>query len=153
MVLASEAPTHLAAGLVHAHAVQTGVGPREVHELEDAEPLPLRVRLGGPERVDAIGGDRQDLAGLDPKPPILWIRGSVDQIVSDASMFDLANLGKLGAVPGWPGEDECPPQPMVTQTRAVLDAYAAAGGSYREVVFEGAGHGPHVEREDYSRGG
>jgi pimeloyl-ACP methyl ester carboxylesterase len=35
---------------------------------------------------------------------------------------------------------------MVTQTRAVLDRYAAAGGSYREVVLPGVGHSPHVER-------
>lgn len=86
-----------------------------------------------------------DLAGLAHKPPIAWVRGAVDQIVSDASMFDLANLGRLGAVPGWPGDDDCPPQPMVTQTRAVLDAYAAAGGSYRETVLDGVGHSPHVE--------
>jgi pimeloyl-ACP methyl ester carboxylesterase len=49
-------------------------------------------------------------------------------------------------VPGWPGAEEFPPQPMVTQTRAVLDRYAAAGGAYREVVLPGVGHSPHVER-------
>ena len=52
----------------------------------------------------------------------------------------------LGAVPGWPGEDHFPPQPMVTQTRSVLDRYAATGGAYREVVFPDVGHSPHVER-------
>lgn len=81
-----------------------------------------------------------------PKPPVTWVRGEADAIVSDASLFDLANLGKLGAVPGWPGEDACPPQPMVSQTRAVLDRYAAAGGDYREVAYPGVGHSPHVER-------
>jgi pimeloyl-ACP methyl ester carboxylesterase len=35
---------------------------------------------------------------------------------------------------------------MISQTRAVLDRYAAAGGSYEEVVFEGAGHVPFIER-------
>jgi pimeloyl-ACP methyl ester carboxylesterase len=35
---------------------------------------------------------------------------------------------------------------MVTQTRAVLDRYAASGGAYREVVLPGVGHSPHVER-------
>jgi pimeloyl-ACP methyl ester carboxylesterase len=34
---------------------------------------------------------------------------------------------------------------MIAQTRAVFDAYAANGGSYSEVVFEGAGHSPHLE--------
>jgi pimeloyl-ACP methyl ester carboxylesterase len=90
-----------------------------------------------------------DLSGvvdLEDKPPVLWIRGDADAIVSDTSSFDLAYLGLLGAVPGWPGEAECPPQPMVTQTRAVLDRYAATGGAYREVLLPGVGHAPHVER-------
>jgi pimeloyl-ACP methyl ester carboxylesterase len=87
-----------------------------------------------------------DLHTIDPKPPIAWIRGADDQIVSDASMFDLAHLGALGAVPGWPGAQTHPPQPMVGQTRAVLDAYAAAGGTYREVVIADCGHSPHVEK-------
>jgi len=86
------------------------------------------------------------LVELEVKPPVLWIRGSADAIVSDESYFDLNMLGKAGVIPGWPGDDVAPPQPMVTQTRAVLDAYAAAGGSYREVVFEGVGHSPHLER-------
>ena len=86
------------------------------------------------------------LVGLDPKPPITWVRGDRDVIVSDTSLFDLAYLGKLGAVPGWPGDDACPPQPMVSQTRAVLDRYTAAGGRYTEVVYENCGHSPHIER-------
>lgn len=87
-----------------------------------------------------------DLHTLPRKPPILWIRGADDQIVSDTSMFDLAYLGSVGAVPDWPGERTHPPQPMVSQTRAVLDRYAQAGGRYEEVVFADVGHSPHVER-------
>ena len=87
-----------------------------------------------------------DLHEIDPKPPIRWIRGDADQIVSDASMFDLANLGALGALPGWPGAETHPPQPMLAQTRAVLDRYAAAGGTYDEVVVAGTGHSPHIEK-------
>ncbi len=82
-----------------------------------------------------------DLVALDPKPPVTWVHGTADQVVSDRSMFDLATLGELGAVPGWPGADVLPPQPMVTQMRAVLARYAAAGGSVREVALEGVGHG------------
>jgi pimeloyl-ACP methyl ester carboxylesterase len=85
------------------------------------------------------------LVDIDPKPPVTWVRGDSDMIVSDTSLFDLAQLGKLGVVPGWPGEDACPPQPMVAQTRAVLGRYAAAGGRYREVVLPGCGHSPHIE--------
>lgn len=85
------------------------------------------------------------IVDLETKPPILWIRGDADAIVSDASYFDINFLGQVGAIPGWPGEDAAPAQQMIAQTRAVFDAYAANGGSYREVVFEGAGHSPHLE--------
>ncbi|WP_030809363.1 alpha/beta fold hydrolase [Streptomyces sp. NRRL F-2799] len=82
---------------------------------------------------------------IDPKPPVLWIRGEDDVIISDTSLFDLAHLGSIGAVPGWDGTA---PQPMVAQTRQVLDRYAAAGGAVREVVVSGAGHAVHLERPE-----
>lgn len=87
-----------------------------------------------------------DLVACSPKPPIVWVHGNADAIVGDASLLDLAQLGKLGAIPGWPGEDACPPQPMKAQTRAVLRRYAEAGGSFREVELDGCGHSPHIER-------
>ncbi|MBB3676403.1 alpha/beta hydrolase [Modestobacter versicolor] len=90
--------------------------------------------------------DVSGIVDLPVKPPVLWVRGDADQIVSDTSAFDLAFLGSVGAVPGWPGEAVFPPQPMVTQTRAVLDRYAASGGRYREALLPGVGHSPHVER-------
>ena len=92
--------------------------------------------------------DASVLADIDPKPPILWIRGDSDLIVSDYAMFDLAALGAMGAVPGWPGEEECPPQPMLVQTRAVLDKYTANGGSYQEEVIADAGHSPYLEQPE-----
>ncbi|MBB5786855.1 alpha/beta fold hydrolase [Jiangella mangrovi] len=88
------------------------------------------------------------LDAIDPKPPIRWIRGSDDVIVSDTSLFDLAYLGSLGVVPGWPGADVAPPQPMLAQTRAVLEKYRAAGGVTGETVIDDAGHSPHVEKPD-----
>jgi pimeloyl-ACP methyl ester carboxylesterase len=90
--------------------------------------------------------DVSGIVDLPEKPPLLWIRGDADQIVSDGSVFDLAFLGSVGAVPGWPGDEVFPAQPMVTQTRSVLDRYAATGGAYREVVLPDVGHSPHVER-------
>lgn len=100
---------------------------------------------------NAISPKYCDLTGLldiDPKPRIHWIRGGQDQIVSDQSFFDAGTLGKLGQLPDWPGEDEFPPQPMVTQTRDVFDSYDAAGGDVEETVFDALGHGPHLERPE-----
>jgi pimeloyl-ACP methyl ester carboxylesterase len=87
------------------------------------------------------------ITGLDSKPPILWVHGADDVIVSDTSLFDLNFLGQLGAVPGWPGAEIAPPQPMVTQTRAVLDAY----GNYEEIVYENCGHSAHLEHPEEFR--
>lgn len=91
-------------------------------------------------------GTVERLVELSTKPPVLWVRGDSDQIVADESLFDFGTLGKLGAVPGWPGEDAFPPQPMVAQTRHALEQYAANGGAYRELVLEGAGHTPYLEK-------
>lgn len=51
-------------------------------------------------------------------------------------------------MPGWPGADAYPPQPMVGQMRAVLDRYRAAGGRYEERVLADCGHSPHLELPD-----
>ncbi len=88
------------------------------------------------------------LIATRPKPPILWIRGSDDMIVSDNSMFDFGALGKMEFVPGWPGDELYPPQPMVSQTRAVLEQYAATGGRFEEHVIQDTAHGPHIEKPD-----
>jgi len=80
------------------------------------------------------------------KVPVLWVRGSHDLVVSDTAASDPGFLGRMGLIPGWPGEDAFPPQPMVGQTRAVLEKYAAVGGSYQEVVIQDAGHVPFIEK-------
>lgn len=90
--------------------------------------------------------DVSGIVDLAAKPPILWIHGTLDAIVSDASFYDFNHLGKLGIVPGWPGDEVAPPQEMVSQTRDVLDRYAAAGGEVTEVSLEDTGHSPHLER-------
>lgn len=88
------------------------------------------------------------ITAIKPKPPILWFRGAKDVIVSDTCMLDIGYLGKLGFVPGWPGDEAYPAHPMVAQTRYILEKYKDNGGSYEEYVFEDAGHGPHVEKTE-----
>lgn len=93
-----------------------------------------------------LANDVDELLSVTPKPPILWVRGDSDSIVSDNSMFDLGTLGKLGFVPGWPGEEVYPPQPMVTQTHSVFEKYTAAGGSFEAHIIKDAAHAPHIEK-------
>ena len=95
-----------------------------------------------------VGDSVERFIAAQPKPPILWVRGDSDMIVSDNSFFDLGTLGKLGYVPGWPGEEVYPPQPMVSQTRHVLDSYRQNGGAYEEVVIADTGHTPYIEKPE-----
>jgi pimeloyl-ACP methyl ester carboxylesterase len=85
------------------------------------------------------------LVDRDPKPPVLWTHGTADIVVADGSPWEMGTLGSLGAVPGWPGPDAFPPQPMVTQIRTVLERYGAAGGRVETELFEGSGHFPPID--------
>jgi pimeloyl-ACP methyl ester carboxylesterase len=93
-------------------------------------------------------GDIGRLYRIEPKVPILWIRGSHDIAVSDAAASCPGALGAKGLIPNWPGPDIFPPQPMIGQTRAVLERYAAAGGWFRELVIEDTGHVPFLEKPE-----
>ncbi|MEF3404296.1 alpha/beta hydrolase [Agromyces sp. CCNWLW203] len=97
--------------------------------------------------------DTSGIVELAAKPPVLWIHGAQDAIVGDASFFDLNQLGAAGIIPGWPGADAAPPQPMIAQTRAVLARYSAAGGRVTELEFENCGHSPHLEHPETFRDG
>ncbi len=92
--------------------------------------------------------DASSIVDVEPKPSILWVRGADDLVVSNNAMWDIAALGAMGAVPGWPGPEDCPPQPMLDQIEAVLEAYEAQGGSYREEVIADAGHSPFIEKPE-----
>jgi pimeloyl-ACP methyl ester carboxylesterase len=118
----------------------------------DAEPSPhwpgaAPGRFGPVNAISArYAGDLADrFVAAQPKPPVLWVRGDADAIVADRSLFDIGTLGAMGLIPGWPGDDAFPPQPMVGQVRGVLDRYAAAGGERREVVLADVGHTPFIE--------
>lgn len=79
------------------------------------------------------------------KPPILWVRGDSDVIVSDNSVLDLANYHDQQAESGKGGARKPQLQPMLGQTRDVLARYAENGGTAEEVVIDGAGHSPFLE--------
>lgn len=91
-----------------------------------------------------------EFAQVATQVPVLWVRGDSDAIVSDQSMVDFGQLGKIGAVPGWPGDD-FPPQPMIAQLRAVLERASSNGGNVTEEVLANCGHSPHLEYPDKFR--
>jgi pimeloyl-ACP methyl ester carboxylesterase len=88
------------------------------------------------------------IVDLSPKPPVPWTHGTADIVISDGSAWEMGTLGKMGFVPGWPGEEVFAPQPMVTQIRDVLTAYQERGGRVRMESFEGSGHGPLFDAAD-----
>ncbi len=65
--------------------------------------------------------------------------------MADGSAWEMGTLGRAGLVPGWPGEDAYPPQPIVAQIRAVLTRYRDAGGRVEMEMFEDSGHAPFVD--------
>lgn len=92
--------------------------------------------------------DIRRLYKLEQKPPVLWVRGSHDLAVSNTAASDPGTLGAMGLLPGWPGAEAYPAQPMLDQTRAVLDTYAEADGVYTEHVIADTAHAPYVENLD-----
>ena len=99
--------------------------------------------------VNAISRHHFDVSGIvdvHPKPPVLWLRGADDVIVSDRGALEIANQGALGNIADWPGMASCPPQPMLRQTRAVLSAYQQRGGTVIEHVMADCGHTPFLEK-------
>ncbi|MCA9981273.1 MAG: alpha/beta hydrolase [Anaerolineales bacterium] len=90
-------------------------------------------------------GDVSQLWQIEPKPPVLWVWGEKDGAVSNTAVSDIANLGQLGYIHGYPGTEAYPPQPMIDQIRAVLHQYTAHGGQAKEVMLPGLGHVPYIE--------
>jgi pimeloyl-ACP methyl ester carboxylesterase len=91
--------------------------------------------------------NQSNFANMSLKPSVLWIHGADDQIVSDTSLFDFGFLGQIGAVPGWPGVEAHPPQPMKSQVRTVMERYKTKDGEYQEVQLAECGHSPHIEKQ------
>ena len=84
-------------------------------------------------------GNLEKFLNIKEKPPVLWIRGADDRIVSDRSIMEFGYLGQIGLVPGWPGADRYPPQPMVSQLQRYFEKYKGNNGKAVEIVIAG-GH-------------
>jgi pimeloyl-ACP methyl ester carboxylesterase len=117
----------------------------------DMEPSPnwpfVRPGRWGPTNAMSAKyvGDLVDrLLAARPKPPVLWIYGADDVAVSNSAASDPGTWGPTGRLPGFPGPDAYPPQPMMEQIRAVLRDYARTGGACREVAVEDSGHVPFM---------
>jgi pimeloyl-ACP methyl ester carboxylesterase len=90
------------------------------------------------------------LADLRDKPPILWLRGAADCIISDASLFDMATVLRDSALAENDPETARTfrPQPMVAQMHQLLERYKQNHGSYKEIVLADAGHTPFIEEQE-----
>jgi pimeloyl-ACP methyl ester carboxylesterase len=84
------------------------------------------------------------ILAVQPKPPVLWIYGADDVAVSDSAASDPGTWGPSGRLPGYPGPEAYPPQPMMQQIRSVLADYSQSGGTCSEVAVAGSGHVPFM---------
>ncbi|MGD8577682.1 MAG: alpha/beta hydrolase [Lysobacterales bacterium] len=90
----------------------------------------------------------QRLLAAEPRPEVLWIYGAEDVAVSNSAASDPGTWGPTGRLPGYPGPERYPPQPMMEQIRTLLQAYERRGGRYREVAVEGSGHVPFMSHPE-----
>ena len=94
-----------------------------------------------------IGDLIERIVAAEPKVKVLWIYGADDVAVSNSAASDPGTWGPSGRLPGFPGVDEYPTQPMMDQIRTVLDDYSERGGSYQELAVEGSGHVPFMSHQ------
>ena len=95
-----------------------------------------------------IGNLIERILAAEPKVKVLWIYGADDVAISNKAASDPGTWGPTGLLPGYPGTQAYPPQPMMDQIRTVLDGYAKHGGAYLEVAVEGSGHVPFISHLD-----
>ena len=91
----------------------------------------------------------ENLLAVQPKPRLLWIYGNDDAVVNDHALLDPGMQGQLGLRPDWPGQDEFPPQPLLTQVKFALDQYERNGGEVRRQILPDVGHTPFLEKPEF----
>lgn len=125
------------------------LGERDLPGDKEASPNWPFVRPGrwGPTNAMSpkyVGNLLERLHAARPKPPVLWIYGADDIAVSDSAASDPGTWGPSGRLPGYPGPQAYPPQPMMQQIRGVLADYGRSGGSCSEVAVADSGHVPFM---------
>lgn len=125
------------------------IGERELPGDSEASPNWPYVRPGKWGATNAmsakyVGNLVERILAGEPKVHALWAYGAQDLAVSNSAGSDPGTWGPTGRLPGFPGSEAYPPQPMMDQIRKMLDDYSAAGGSYDEVAIEGSGHVPFI---------
>lgn len=121
------------------------IGERELPGDRELSPNWPYVRPGKWGATNAMspkyaGNLVERILAANPKPPALWIYGTDDLAVSNTAASDPGTWGPSGRLPGFPGAEAFPPQPMLDQISKMLEDYRDRGGSFEEVLIEGAGH-------------
>ena len=91
-----------------------------------------------------VGNLVERILAAEPRVPALWVYGADDLAVCNSAGSDPGTWGPTGRLPGFPGKEAYPPQPMMDQIRKLLEDYRHRGGSYREVAIKGSGHVPFI---------
>ncbi len=129
------------------------IGERELPgDKEESEHWPY-VRPGKWGATNAmspkyVGNLVERILAAETRVPVLWVYGADDLAVSNTAASDPGTWGPTGRLPGYPGPEAYPPQPMMDQIRKMLDDYTARGGSYGEVAIGDCGHVPFITHPD-----
>ena len=91
-----------------------------------------------------VGDLAERILEQEHKPDVLWLYGADDLAVSNSAASDPGTWGPSGLVPGFPGSDAYPPQPMMKQIRRFLSDYSDRGGDFAEAPIAGSGHVPFI---------
>lgn len=129
------------------------IGERELPGDKEESPHWPYVRPGKWGATNAMspkyaGNLVERILAAERSVPILWVYGADDLAVSNTAASDPGTWGPTGRLPGYPGPEAYPPQPMMDQIRKMLDDYTANGGSYEEVAIGDCGHVPFITHPD-----
>jgi len=124
---------------------QVHIGGRELPGDREISPNWPYVRPGKWGATNAmspkyVGNLVERILAAEPKPPALWVYGADDLAVCNTAASDPGTWGPTGLLPGYPGSEAYPPQPMLDQISKLLKDYRQHGGTCKEMSIEGAGH-------------